>query len=65
MKSLQDYTLVIRPDDNGTYVAYVPAIEGCHAWGTTPDEARIELGNVFDMIAEENQQAGRPPRMSS
>ena len=65
MRSLQDYTLVIRPDDNGTYVAYEPAMEGCHAWGTTPDEARIELGNVFDMIAEENQQAGRPPRMSS
>ncbi len=32
MKSLQDYTTVIRPDNNGTYVAYIPAISGCHAW---------------------------------
>ena len=62
-KGIQEYTLVIRPDDNGTFVAYVPAIEGCHAWGQTPDEARAELDNVFDMIAEEYDQAGKelPP----
>jgi predicted RNase H-like HicB family nuclease len=59
VRCIDDYTVVIRPDDNGTYVAYVPAIDGCHAWGRTPDEARIELGNVFDMIAEEYAQAGR------
>lgn len=53
MKSLQDYTIVIRPDDNGTFVAYVPAIPSCHAWGQTPDEARVELVYVFDMIQEE------------
>ncbi len=56
-KGILDYTVVIRPDDNGTFVAYVPAIDGCHAWGRTPDEARAELANVFDMIAEEY---GRP-----
>jgi predicted RNase H-like HicB family nuclease len=53
MKSLQDYTTVIRPDSNGTFVAYVPAIAGCHAWGSTPDEAKAELINVFEMICEE------------
>ncbi|MEB3220076.1 MAG: type II toxin-antitoxin system HicB family antitoxin [Nostocales cyanobacterium 94392] len=53
MKSLQDYTIVIRPDDNNTFVAYVPAIPGCHAWGQTDYEARAELINVFQMIQEE------------
>lgn len=55
--------MVIRADDNGTFVAYVPAIDGCHAWGQTPDEARAELSNVFDMIVEEYGHAGRslPP----
>lgn len=53
MKSLNDYTIVTRPDDNGTFVAYVPAIAGCHAWGQTPDEAKAELVNVFEMIQEE------------
>lgn len=57
---LQDYTVVIRPDTNGTFVAYVPAIAGCHAWGRTPEEARAELNNVFDMIAEEYRESGHP-----
>lgn len=53
MKSLQDYTVVIRPDDNNTFVAYVPAIDGCHAWGETSEAARAELDSVFAMILEE------------
>jgi predicted RNase H-like HicB family nuclease len=60
MKRLDDYTVVIRPDDNGTFVAYVPAIQGCHAWGQTADKARDELRNVFQMISEEAEEQHRP-----
>jgi predicted RNase H-like HicB family nuclease len=56
MKSLQNYTIVIRPDNNNTFVAYVPAIEGCHAWGETLKAARAELDHVFAMILEEYQE---------
>jgi len=60
MKSLRDYTLVLRPDDNGTFVACVPAIPGCHAWGRTPEEAEAEIANVFEMIKEEYREEGKP-----
>jgi predicted RNase H-like HicB family nuclease len=53
MKNINDYTIILRPDDNGTYVAYIPAIKGCHAWGETPEDARSELNHVFQMISEE------------
>ena len=53
MYRLHDYTVVTRPDDNGTFVAYVPAIPGCHAMGNTPEGANAELAAVFDMIVEE------------
>lgn len=59
MKLLQDYTIIIRPDDNSTFVAYVPAIPGCHAWGKTLDEACAEIVNVFEMIKEEYVKKGR------
>ena len=59
-KTIDAYTTVVRPDDNGTFVAYVPAIDGCHAWGQTPDEARAELANVFEMITDEYDRSGRP-----
>lgn len=58
MKRLYDYTVVLRPDDNGTFVAFVPAIPGCHAWGQTPEEAQAELLNVFDMIRDEYKEEG-------
>ena len=59
MKRLCDYTIIIRPEDNGTFAAYVPAIAGCHAWGKTPDEAQAELINVFEMIQDEYKEEGR------
>ena len=61
--SIERYTMVVRPDDNGTFVAYLPAIAGCHAVGRTPAEAQAELAHVFDMIVEEYGEARRalPP----
>ncbi len=56
---LFDYQVVCRRDDNGSYVAYVPAIEGCHAIGGTPEQAQRELQDVFDMIAEEFAETGK------
>lgn len=59
MRTLKDYTIVLRPDDNGTFVAYVPAISGCHAWGQTLEDAQSELANVFEMIRDEYLEANR------
>ena len=58
MKSLFDYQVVCRRDDNGSYVAYAPALRGCHAIGDSPEEAQRELNHVFDMIAEEFSERG-------
>ncbi len=59
MKSLNDYKIIVRPDDNGTFVAYIPAIKGCHAWGENPQEACSELNHVFEMIREEYLEEGQ------
>ena len=59
MRLLRNYTIVLRPDDNGTFVAYVPAVAGCHAWGQTSEEAQAELVHVFEMIRDEYQEAGQ------
>ena len=58
MKSINDYTVVVAPDDDAWF-AYVPAIPGCHAMGHTADEARRELDGVFHMISEEIAEDGR------
>ena len=63
MADMRNYTMVIKPDDNGTYVAYIPAIPGCHAMGETPEEAQAALADVFVMITEEYEEENRqlPP----
>ncbi len=58
MPNLFDYQVVCRKDDIAGYVAYVPAIAGCHALGATPAEAQSELQNVFDMIRDEFAERG-------
>jgi predicted RNase H-like HicB family nuclease len=59
MEMLDHYTIVLRPERNGTFVAHVPAIPGCHAWGQTAQAAREELSNVFEMIRDEYREEGR------
>ena len=58
MTRLHNYTMVLRPDDNGTFIAYVPVIPGRHAWGRTPEEAQAELVTVFELIKEEYEEEG-------
>ena len=50
MKTLFDYTLVCRRDDNGSFVAHLPAIAGCHALGPTPEEAQAHGGRHADPL---------------
>ena len=59
LESLADYTIILRPDDNGTFVAHVPAIKGCHALGETIEQASAGLNDVFEMIREEYLEDGQ------
>ena len=60
MRHLFDYHVVCFRDTNGSFVAYVPALRGCHAIGDSPQEAQMELENVFEMIRDEFAERGEP-----
>ncbi|QLE55637.1 type II toxin-antitoxin system HicB family antitoxin [Nostoc sp. TCL26-01] len=59
MQSQQGYTSIIRPDDNTTFMANIPAMLSYYPWGKTPDQARGELIDVFDMIQQEYEEHER------
>ena len=54
-----NYTIILEPDED-EWLAYMPALPGCHAPGETPDEALRELHVVFEMILEEYEEGGKP-----
>jgi predicted RNase H-like HicB family nuclease len=55
-----DYKIVLYRQDDESWVAEIPAISGCYALMSTRQEALVELEDVFEMIAEEYQECGRP-----
>jgi predicted RNase H-like HicB family nuclease len=47
MKTYQ-FTVVIEPDD-GAFHAFVPALPGCHTFGTTIDEAHANITEAMEL----------------
>jgi predicted RNase H-like HicB family nuclease len=58
--TLGDYKTVLYHQEDGAWVAEIPAISGCYALMSTREEALAELSRVFDMIAEEYREKGIP-----
>ena len=58
--TLHDYKTVLYRQDDGSWVAEVPAIQGCYALMPTRESALAELSRVFEMIAEEYREKGIP-----
>jgi len=57
---LGDYKTILYRQEDGSWVAEIPAIPGCYALMTTRHEALAELSRVFQMIAEEYSEKGTP-----
>ncbi|MBI3696602.1 MAG: type II toxin-antitoxin system HicB family antitoxin [Acidobacteria bacterium] len=53
---VQDYKTILYRQEDGSWVAEIPAIAGCYALMPTWEEALAELPKVFQMIAEEYRQ---------
>jgi len=52
--------MVLYRQDDGSWVAEIPAISGCYALMSSREAAVTELAKVFALIAEEYQQRGQP-----
>jgi predicted RNase H-like HicB family nuclease len=57
---LRDYKIILYRQEDGAWVAEIPAISGCYALMPTRTEALEELAKVFDMIAVEYREKGLP-----
>jgi predicted RNase H-like HicB family nuclease len=54
----EDYKIVLYRQQDGTWVADIPAIKGCYAVMAAREEALQELTRVFAVIEEEYRLKG-------
>ena len=57
---LPDYKTVLYRQEDGSWVAEIPAIAGCYALMPTREEALAELVQVFQMISSEYREKRQP-----
>ena len=58
---LEDYKVVLYRQQDGSWVAEIPAIAGCYALMETREGALAELSNIFRLIAEEYREKDLSP----
>jgi len=51
--SVEDYKTILYRQEDGSWVAEIPAIPGCYALMASREEALAELSCVFEIISEE------------
>lgn len=37
------FRVIIEPDENRTYHGYVPSLSGCHIWGESIEDIKVNL----------------------
>lgn len=55
---IENYKTVLYRQEDGSWVAEIPAIPGCYALMPSRQEALAELEQVFAMIAAEYREKG-------
>lgn len=56
---LYRFQVVIEQDEDGYYVADVPALRGCHTQGKTFEEAMTNIREVIEICVREMHEEGR------
>jgi len=58
--TIEDYKTILYRQEDGSWVAEIPAISGCYALMPTREAALAELTEVFNMIATEYRERRMP-----
>ena len=54
------YTVVVEQDEDGVYISSCPALQGCHSYGETYEEALERLKDAIQLHIEARHCVGDP-----
>lgn len=55
---LLSYTIIIEPDENGSFHGYVPALKGCHTCGDSVAEVKELLKDAINLHVQDLKACG-------
>ncbi|CAN5593830.1 hypothetical protein BH23GEM10_BH23GEM10_10300 [soil metagenome] len=57
---IYEFTVVIERDEDGRFIAVVPALQGCYTEGETEQEARDLIEDAIRLHVEDRIERGEP-----
>jgi predicted RNase H-like HicB family nuclease len=59
------YTVIVERDEDGLYVASVPALQGCYTQGDSYEEAMHNIKDAIKLHLEARKEMGEPISIES
>ena len=57
---VESFEVVLEPEEDGGYHIYTPALNGCHSYGSTKDEALKNIAEAIALWLETAHELGIP-----
>jgi len=55
---VQDFEVILEPEDEGGYHISCPALKGCHSYGETREEALKNIKEAIELWLQSAQELG-------
>jgi len=55
---IQNFEVVLEPEDDGGYHIFCPALKGCHSYGATKEEAMDKIKEAIELWLESAKELG-------
>ncbi|MBM2826608.1 MAG: hypothetical protein HW403_672 [Dehalococcoidia bacterium] len=55
---VKTFEIVFEPEEEGGYHVYAPALKGCHSYGATKEEARLNIAEAIELWLESAKELG-------
>ncbi|MGB9929418.1 MAG: type II toxin-antitoxin system HicB family antitoxin [Methanosarcina sp.] len=56
---MREFTVIIEQDEDGTYIASVPELPGCHTQGDTLEELNENIKEAIELHLEVEAEKGK------
>lgn len=56
---MREFTVIIEQDEDGTYIASVPELPGCHTQGDTLEELNENIKEAIELYLEVEAEKGK------